>query len=336
MVDQITLWLPAAENTRFAGESLARSLYAFPVDLALTGELGAGKTSFLQGLAGGLGIEGPVSSPTYALEQRYATRSGVPFIHLDLYRLRPDQAADIIRTTDDHEGIRCIEWADRLERPTGHGVIDIALGEKDDGREARITFDDVAFPDAAEIEAWMEEVLLPAHIRAHCRMVAELSVRIADHLIGRGVIVRRTALHRAALVHDLLRFVDFRPEAAPAEHVQDERSIRRWEEIRALYPGLRHEDACADFLRAKGYGALAAIVAVHGLQLPVRERATVEQEILFYADKRVALDTVVTVDERFADFRARYGEGKATEESLIWHEEALRVERLLFPDGPPF
>lgn len=335
MVDPIILWLPAAGNTRSAGESLAHSLYGFPVDILLTGPLGAGKTSFLQGLAAGLGVEGPVSSPTYALEQRYATASGKTFLHLDLYRLDPASAAHLVHTTDDHEGIRCIEWADRLEHPAGHGTITIALAESGDGREARIVFDDIDFPSEEDIERWMNDVLLPPHIRAHCRAVADLCVRLAEHLIARGIVVRMTALHRAGLTHDLLRFVDFHPGAAPQGHTIDERSRVRWEEVRARYPGMRHEDACAAFLRAGGYGELADIVAVHGLQVPAPDRGTIEQKILFYADKRVAIDRVVSLEERFEDFRQRYGAGKDADRSPVWLAEAQAVERVLFPDGPP-
>jgi tRNA threonylcarbamoyladenosine biosynthesis protein TsaE len=311
-------------------------LYAFPVDILLAGPLGAGKTSFLQGFAAGLGIQEPVSSPTYALEQRYATASGKSFLHLDLYRLSPAQAAQLVHTTDDHEGIRCIEWAERLEQPTGHAAVSITLSERNDGREARIVFDDVDFPTEDEIESWMNDVQLPAHVQAHCKAVADLCVRLAEHLHMHGCVVRTAALHRAGLAHDLLRFVDFHPDAAPQGHERTEKELRRWEEIRTMYPDMRHEEACAVFLRAKGYGALADIVAVHGLQLPMPSRVTIEQQILFYADKRVALDRVVSVDERFADFRARYGAGKETDQSRIWHAEAKAVERELFPDGPPF
>lgn len=334
MADMTTIWLPDAENTRFAGVSLTHTLYAVPTDILLTGPLGAGKTSFLQGVAAGLGVEGSVSSPTYALEQRYETPRGTPLLHLDLYRLDPAAATELVRTTDDHAGIRCIEWADRLAGPTGHPSIEIALDERDAGREARISFKDVPAPSVAEIEGWMDDVLLPRHIRTHCRVVADLCTLLARDLLARGVLVRPTLLHRAGLVHDLLRFVDFHPDASPQGMQADERSIKRWREIGMRYPG-HHEEACAALLREHGYDALATIVEVHGLRLPSPDRVTIEQQILFYADKRVALDRVVSLDERFEDFRRRYGAGEESDRSRIWHAEAHAMERLLFPDGPP-
>src|SRR3989344_4825100 len=114
MNDFTSIWLPTAEKTVLSGASLGQTLYSFPVDIQLRGELGAGKTHFLQGLAKFLSIQDPLTSPTYALEQRYETNLGVPFIHIDCYRLTTMQAHDLLQGSDDHAGIRAIEWADRL------------------------------------------------------------------------------------------------------------------------------------------------------------------------------------------------------------------------------
>jgi hypothetical protein len=48
------------------------------------------------------------------------------------------------------------------------------------------------------------------------------------------------------------------------------------------------------------------------------------------------VDTIVSLDERFADFAKRYAENAASDESKIWYDEATSLERELFPDGPPF
>ncbi|HET6577068.1 MAG TPA: tRNA (adenosine(37)-N6)-threonylcarbamoyltransferase complex ATPase subunit type 1 TsaE [Gemmatimonadales bacterium] len=76
------------------GELLGRSLPPRTL-LAFEGELGAGKTTFIQAIARGLGVGGAATSPTYALVHRYHGRRG-PVFHLDCYRLRsPDEAADL-------------------------------------------------------------------------------------------------------------------------------------------------------------------------------------------------------------------------------------------------
>jgi len=95
------------------GEALGRALAAGAV-VALEGQLGAGKTTFVQAIARGLGVAAGATSPTYALVHRYRGLRG-PVFHLDCFRLRsPDDAADL-----DWEGLLregdavLIEWPER-------------------------------------------------------------------------------------------------------------------------------------------------------------------------------------------------------------------------------
>ncbi|MCL6454111.1 MAG: tRNA (adenosine(37)-N6)-threonylcarbamoyltransferase complex ATPase subunit type 1 TsaE [Alicyclobacillus sp.] len=76
----------SAMETRRLGEYLGRLMKAGDVVL-LDGTLGAGKTTFVQGVARGLGVHGDVTSPTFTLVAEYAGR--VPVAHMDLYRLQP-------------------------------------------------------------------------------------------------------------------------------------------------------------------------------------------------------------------------------------------------------
>jgi tRNA threonylcarbamoyladenosine biosynthesis protein TsaE len=105
-------------ETAAAGEALAPSLAAGDVIL-LHGQLGAGKTAFVRGLARGLGAApDEVSSPTFTLIQEY--RDGrLPLYHVDLYRLEPREIDDL--GLDDligSGGIVAIEWAERWrDRP---------------------------------------------------------------------------------------------------------------------------------------------------------------------------------------------------------------------------
>ncbi len=345
MHDVCTILAKEAAKTRLAGASLASTLYALPVTIALTGELGAGKTTFLQGFAAALGIQEPLVSPTYALEQRYRLpRHSAEFLHLDLYRLTPQQARDLLRSSEDAGGIRCIEWSERVtteslraEGPVIHVHIEEgsrAEGQKDGSclRRIRCSFHDAALPTDQMIRSWRTDALLPAHIIAHCEAVASLAVQLGEELVRRGSLVRLRALRRAAQIHDLLRFLDFRPGGHP-DNDHPPATLSRWDEWRSQFPGFGHEAACSAFLRQEGFPVIADIVEPHGLTLPPPERRTVEQQLLFYADKRVMMDTVVTLDERFEDFAQRYGKGKWTEHHSRWYEEAKRVERELFPDG---
>lgn len=95
------------------GQALGRALS--PGELVtFEGELGAGKTTFIQALVRGLGVTGPATSPTYALVHRYSGARG-PVFHLDCFRLRtPEEAADL-----DWEGLISegdailVEWPER-------------------------------------------------------------------------------------------------------------------------------------------------------------------------------------------------------------------------------
>jgi tRNA threonylcarbamoyladenosine biosynthesis protein TsaE len=126
------------EETGGVGETLARSLSAGAVVL-LYGDLGAGKTAFVRGLARGLGAsEEDVSSPTFTLIQQYAGR--VPLYHVDLYRLEPREADDLgLEDLVLGDGVVAIEWAERwLGRP--NDVIEVRIEEAgEDRRRIRVS-----------------------------------------------------------------------------------------------------------------------------------------------------------------------------------------------------
>jgi tRNA threonylcarbamoyladenosine biosynthesis protein TsaE len=91
----------------------------------LYGELGAGKTAFVRGLAAGLGIDpDEVSSPTFTLVQEY--RGRLPLYHVDLYRLAPGEVDDLGLDALAADGVLAIEWAERMPRDDA-GAIDVRL-----------------------------------------------------------------------------------------------------------------------------------------------------------------------------------------------------------------
>jgi tRNA threonylcarbamoyladenosine biosynthesis protein TsaE len=101
-----------ADDTRAAGAALAPFLRPRDV-VVLTGELGAGKTTFVQGVAAGLGATEHVASPTFTLVREYVS-GRVPLAHVDLYRL--DREQDVIDLAldelEDGERVLLVEWGD--------------------------------------------------------------------------------------------------------------------------------------------------------------------------------------------------------------------------------
>ena len=128
----------AEEETAAAGERLARTLSAGAVVL-LYGQLGAGKTAFVRGLARGLGaVDDEVSSPTFTIIQEYAgTR--LTLYHVDLSRLEPKEVDDLgLDDLVEGGGIVAIEWAERWsDRPPS--AIEVRIEDRgEDQREIRI------------------------------------------------------------------------------------------------------------------------------------------------------------------------------------------------------
>lgn len=106
-----------SEQETFAlGRTLAVSL-PLGTFVLLHGDLGAGKTAFVRGMAAGLGANHEdVSSPTFVLMQHYKGR--VPLVHVDLYRLETAAAVDDLGLEEMAGGaVVAIEWAERLPRP---------------------------------------------------------------------------------------------------------------------------------------------------------------------------------------------------------------------------
>ena len=114
--DETTI-LDDLEATKDLGSMLAARLKPHDI-LLLRGPLGAGKTSLVQGLASALGIEEPITSPTFALAQHYPEGTP-PLIHLDLYRLEQATAADDLCLQEEEEAnameaLLVVEWPERL------------------------------------------------------------------------------------------------------------------------------------------------------------------------------------------------------------------------------
>jgi tRNA threonylcarbamoyladenosine biosynthesis protein TsaE len=93
----------------------------------LRGELGAGKTTLVRAVCRALGVEGPVTSPTFTVAQRYEGR--VPVAHVDAYRLGgpDDEEADLLRAAVGEEAIALVEWPDAILEALPDPRIEVTL-----------------------------------------------------------------------------------------------------------------------------------------------------------------------------------------------------------------
>ena len=134
----------AAATAALGAELAQRWLQRAPADgaqiLLLEGTLGAGKTSLVQGIAAALGIEEPITSPSFALAQHYGGHCGglwgdrpTALVHLDLYRLEQPAAAEELFAQEEEEAqalgaLLAVEWPGRLPlEPEGAWRVELQL-----------------------------------------------------------------------------------------------------------------------------------------------------------------------------------------------------------------
>ena len=133
----LTVTTRSAAETEQAGERLAATLRPGDV-IAYRGGLGAGKTAFTRGLARGLGIAEPVTSPTYTIVNEYLS-GRLPLFHFDLYRLRGDDELFELGWEDylDRGGVCAVEWSENAPEAM-QGAILVRIEHCDGEPDARV------------------------------------------------------------------------------------------------------------------------------------------------------------------------------------------------------
>jgi tRNA threonylcarbamoyladenosine biosynthesis protein TsaE len=125
---EIRITSKSADETRIIGENLGRCISS-GILITLTGDLGSGKTAFVQGLAKGLEVSEKyyITSPTYTIINEYPGR--IPLFHVDLYRLSDGDDFENIGLYDiiHNQHVVAIEWAEKLAGETFPEMLCIAL-----------------------------------------------------------------------------------------------------------------------------------------------------------------------------------------------------------------
>jgi tRNA threonylcarbamoyladenosine biosynthesis protein TsaE len=135
----LTVVAATAEATASLGESLGR--YARPGDLILLrGPIGAGKTTFTQGLARGMGIQARVTSPSFTLANVYDERREAPLYHLDLWRMRSSAEALGIGLEEylSDDGVCVVEWPEIAEDVLPGEFLRVGFELAGEGRQIEI------------------------------------------------------------------------------------------------------------------------------------------------------------------------------------------------------
>jgi tRNA threonylcarbamoyladenosine biosynthesis protein TsaE len=154
------LEVPTAARMRELGRRLAGLLRAGDL-VVVTGPLGAGKTTLVQGIGQGLDVRGPVTSPTFVIARVHPSLGAGPaLVHADAYRLGSQaEVDDLDLDTDVDTSVTVVEWGEGLveDLAAGHLEIEIAMtpvtsppGGADESRTVRLTGRGRRWEDAAE------------------------------------------------------------------------------------------------------------------------------------------------------------------------------------------
>lgn len=127
--------VPDAEAMRRLGASVARWLTEGDL-VVLSGELGAGKTTFVQGLGAGLGVRGPITSPTFVIARVHPTAladaNGPPLVHVDAYRLGGfAELDDLDLDASLEEAVTVVEWGEGLAEGLADSRLDVRIVRAD-------------------------------------------------------------------------------------------------------------------------------------------------------------------------------------------------------------
>ncbi|XBB70419.1 tRNA (adenosine(37)-N6)-threonylcarbamoyltransferase complex ATPase subunit type 1 TsaE [Nocardioides sp. WV_118_6] len=152
--------VPSAESMRDLGRRVAGHLRAGDV-LVLSGELGAGKTTFTQGLGEGLGVRGGITSPTFVIARVHPSLSDGPaLVHVDAYRLGGQaELDDLDLDTDLDEAVTVVEWGTGVAESLSDDRLEIRIARA----TARTDVDPEADPRVVELDPvglrWLGVVL---------------------------------------------------------------------------------------------------------------------------------------------------------------------------------
>jgi uncharacterized protein len=186
------------------------------------------------------------------------------------------------------------------------------------------------------LQLLLKEFHVPEHIRAHMEKVARIAALIGKKLVKKGGKVDLKALEQAARLHDLVKICDFRD--IKKEFLQERytpEDLICWSNIRRKYHHLGHVQAAFEILKQRGEEKIATIVKKHRfsciIDIDTKEQPiTWEEKILYYADKRVQHDRIVSLKQRIDDGRMRYfPDGNIPEDDEKTYRAIIKLEKEL-------
>lgn len=278
--------------------------------ICLYGKIGTGKTVFAKGCARALGIS-RAKSPTFAFIREYKNKRKELY-HCDFYRINNDDEIlhhSLSELLKKKNSLIVIEWAENISCALPEERIDIFFEYKaKNSRLLKINF----AHDKNWIYGLYKKYFTPAHVIKHMEKVAEFAGKIASKFIQKGIFVDLKHIEELALLHDLLKPISFRDwdknqfgqkmRIAP-------KALKLWTSLRKKYGTGNDVKAVSKILKSLGKPDLAKSILTQQFDAVISKKhllKTLEEKIVYYADKRVKHSKIVSLKERLIDGRKRY------------------------------
>ncbi len=189
-------------------------------------------------------------------------------------------------------------------------------------------------PTHAECLTLLDQYRTPRHVVQHCLMVDRVALFLAKRLKKYGSTIDVETVDRAALLHDILRVVNF--EGFDPKHFAQtisKEDLALWRAQKTLYSGVHHATAAKHELTKLGFKTLGTIVEAHradAINGKVAKLDSLEKKVLYYSDKRVAHTEIVSVAQRFAEWGKRHEwNAQKLKEVAVEKKKVLELEQEL-------
>lgn len=309
-------------QTEKLGEKLLPFLKKYRI-ITLTGDLGSGKTTLAKSLGKALGVKKHLTSPTFTFVNRYPLPHNKSLLHWDFYRLTSPLETEPLGFYEElhnPQHYHLIEWPEIITKYLPLPYLHIHCQDQAKNKLYTWEIKNLKTPTLTETKALWNKWQVPENIRRHMQQVTRVALKIARAKKQNGTKLNLKLIRSAGLLHDLFRVIDFREPTALTL------------KLRKLFPDTKHESACAEYLKKLNYPEIAQIILEHKFETiidPTSLPFTTEGKILYYADKRVKHDEIVSLKERLTDGRIRNHHLLDPNTDLIEHE-CFRLEKEIF------
>ena len=317
-------------DTKSLAKMFKNNIYSFS-NILISWEMWSGKTHFIQFLLKELWVKEKIKSPTYTLANHY--KSPIWNIwHYDVYRIDENQDFLDIEEHFISNDLVIVEWAEKLKSKPDNRI-EIKISPWKTPNSNRI-FDFKFFwtsLSTIQINKLFKKYNTPKHVLRHIYLVTHVADRISKNLIENWILIDSKLVHCWAMLHDVIRYIDFKwwIQKDRIPYNVSDIEIKNWEKICKMYKWFHHADAAWEILEQMWYLEIWKVIRAHKSRQILDSLNTIEEKIVYYADKKVLHDKEVNIKERLIDWNKRYGEEGKKGYWKVLYKELMKLEKEL-------